>query len=329
MVDRLSFRERTYGMVTAVARALTRWSPWAAHVADEDALKHLWHCEEADRTGTLQSLAGAMAVAPDIVADVVDRLAQREFVRWEGDGLLLSDAGRRRAVRVIRAHRLWERHLAERTGVEPVDWHRSAERAEHELSPADADRLAAGLGNPAFDPHGDPIPATDGRLPQQPAPVPVNELTLGDRAVVVHVEDEPEGVYARLVTAGLHPGVELVRVADGTGVRLRLTGGEELELAPAEAASLAVRRTPGPVAAAMTLADIALGERTRVVRLAAACRGLERHRLMDLGIVPGTVIEVERRAATGDPTAYRVRASLVALRRKQAARVLVEPLGDA
>ena len=298
-------------------------------VLEQDALKHLCHGEESSLAVTCRSVAGALGVDHDAAARVLDRLTRQHLVTWEGEILRLTESGRRQALEVVRAHRIWEQHLAERTGVEPSDWHRDAERAEHELSPQEADRLAAGLGNPVFDPHGDPIPARDGRWPRREATVSLEDLEPGSHGLITHIEDEPEGVFARLVSWGLHAGAEVERLADAHGGqrRLRRLDGEATELTAAEAASLSIQPLPDLAPQpGSPLSGLAPGRSARVVRLATDCRGLERRRLMDLGIVPGTVVTAQWRAAMGDPTAYRVRGSLIALRRDQAARVLVDPL---
>ena len=72
-----------------------------------------------------------------------------------------------------------------------------------------------------------------------------------------------------------------------------------------------------------TLHDLASRERGRVVRISPTCRGLERRRLMDLGVIPGTVIEMETRSPGGDPTAYRIRGALIALRRESAGHIQI------
>jgi Fe2+ transport system protein FeoA len=86
---------------------------------------------------------------------------------------------------------------------------------------------------------------------------------------------------------------------------------------------------PLPVAVAeagsmLSLADAGPGDDMRVVGISPVCEGAERRRLLDLGIVPGTVIRAEFRGAAGDPIAYRVRGALIALRREQASRVHAE-----
>src|SRR4030042_1904399 len=89
-------------------------------------------------------------------------LAAAGIMFWPHGGLLArwraSRRGPSRALRVIRVHRLWEHHLADESGLQETEWHDDAERHEHSLTPLEADALAARLGTPAVDPHGDPNP---------------------------------------------------------------------------------------------------------------------------------------------------------------------------
>jgi DtxR family Mn-dependent transcriptional regulator len=77
-----------------------------------------------------------------------------------------------------------------------------------------------------------------------------------------------------------------------------------------------------------TLADFKPGERATVLGLARSCRGPERRRLLDLGFVAGTAVEVEMISPSGEPTAYRVRGTVIALHREQARLVLANNAGE-
>jgi len=88
-------------------------------------------------------------------------------------------------------------------------------------------------------------------------------------------------------------------------------------------------RTDAPPLEGQPLARLLPGQRGRITMLSPDCTGAERRRLMDLGLVPGTVIEVEMTSPLGDPTAYRVRGAQIALRREQARLVQVTPLTPA
>jgi len=163
----------------------------------EDALKHLYDCEYRDTLGTLHSLAGALGLSPRRTVELIARLEAMELVAGAGSGIRLTAEGRRYALRVIRVHRLWERFLSDETGVRPAEWHVRADVREHTLSAAEADALSARMGYPRVDPHGDPIPTADGHIPP-PKGQPLTELAVGDRAEIVHLEDEPTEVYAQL-----------------------------------------------------------------------------------------------------------------------------------
>jgi DtxR family Mn-dependent transcriptional regulator len=289
-------------------------------VLSEDAMKHIHESQLQGQHPTLQSVAGALQISPNRAAEVLADLEQCELLTDQGDELRLTVAGREAALHVIRAHRLWERHLADDTGFTEEEWHQQAELHEHDLTPSQADALAAQLGYPAYDPHGDPIPTSDGKLIGHGGQ-PLAALTVGEAARIVHVEDEPDAVYAQLVAEGLYPG-QWVRLLEVTRQRVRFwASGNEHVLAPIVAANISV--IPGAPAVAIEthtdepLHHLKLDESGTVTGISPRCRGAERRRLLDLGIVPGTIVRAEMISPGGDPIAYRVRGALIALRREQ------------
>ncbi len=308
---------------------MTRWRR-ARRMSDrvyrEDALKHIHKAEVKGRRPTLLSIAGALLISPNEAAALIGRM--------EANGLLVDDAGTPRltpigrdvALHVIRAHRLWERYLAEETGYEEADWHGRAEEREHDLSPAEIEALAARLGHPTHDPHGDPIPPADGAL-EPHGGRPLAALPADRAGRIVHLEDEPEIIYAQLVAEGLAPG-QVVRNVTIAPDRVHFwTNGDEHVLAPILAANVFV--CPLPVEEAVEasggrpLTALKLGQSARVTVLAAGLRGQERRRLLDLGLLPGTVVTAELRSPSGDPTAYRIRDAVIALRKEQARHIKI------
>jgi len=293
----------------------------------EDALKHAYDCEYRGVACTIESIAGSLGLSTDAAARLAARLDSMGLLRPDQTALRLTTEGRAYALRVIRIHRLWERYLADETSVRDVDWHRHAEHQEHRMTPADADKLAAQLGNPQFDPHGDPIPTAGGEVPEQHG-MPLTALGQGEFAGVLHIEDEPPEVFSRISALGFYPGMEL-QVLETNAERMRLdVNGEEVVLTPLLARTITValladeHRIRGPFA---TLATVRPGEEVQVASISRACRGQQRRRMMDLGIVPGTTISAEMESFSGDPIAYRVRGALVALRREQAEQIFVTP----
>jgi DtxR family Mn-dependent transcriptional regulator len=303
------------------------WARWrlahglARRIRREDALKHILKSEANGRMATLDSLAGALHITTGNAARLLEELEERELLSFEGGHLRLKPAGREMGLHVVRAHRLWESYLAEQTGVPEIEWHPRAEEQEHLLTPQQTDELAAKLGHPTRDPHGDAIPELDGALEGDPGQ-PLNSVAPDTPVLITHIEDEPETVYRQLVALGLRPGMRAF-VIEKSAKRIRFwVDGNEHILAPVLAQNVFIKpllefRTEDLVEEEF-LSGLQPGERTRVVELSPACRGQERRRLLDLGFVPGTLVEVDMVSPAGDPTAYRVRGSVVALRREQA-----------
>ncbi|MCO5183354.1 MAG: DtxR family transcriptional regulator [Anaerolineae bacterium] len=307
------------------------WARWqrsrqlTKRVLAEDALKHIHQGDLDGRHATVASLAGALQISMDAAAELLAQLQTDGMVEMHGGDIALTPQGRDTALHIVRAHRLWERHLADETGYDAAEWHARAESAEHALTPEEIDQLAARLGNPTHDPHGDPIPGARGTFIAHDS-VPLPALAVDTPGRIVHVEDEPDVVYAQLVAEGLHPG-QPVRVVEVTPQRVRFwANGDEHVLAPMLAANISVVPLAVPdetVHADGTLADLALGAAAEVVGISRSCRGSERRRFLDLGIVPGTVVSAELRSPGGEPTAYNIRGALIALRREQAERINV------
>lgn len=310
------------GVVSRVARVARS----SERVQLEDALKHLVQCEREGRSASLESLAGRLEVTRGRAARLVSRLSELGLATADSVSPKLTERGRRTALRVLRTHRLWEKWLADRTGVLSTEWHAEAERVEHTLSADEADALSSRLGHPRYDPHGDPIPTREGDLPPRRG-VPLSTVPAGRGGVIVHVEDEPPEVYADLVREGFAPRqpLEVMERVDGR-VRVRLRG-REITLDGVSAGAIAVHVVPAGEEreqAASTLVDAVQGETMRVTGISAACQGPARRRLLDLGVVPGTLIRAELVSASGDPVAYRVRGALIALRAEQAAWIETE-----
>ncbi len=317
----------TWPRVGLVPRAI-RLSRLDERVRLEDALKHVFTCEQSGQVCSIESLAGRLGVSTGRAASLLSRLGGMGLILLGRDGPSLTPEGHSSAVRIVRTHRLWERYLADRTGVPAVEWHDEAERMEHSLSPAEVDALETRLGHPSWDPHGDPIPNAAGEMP----PVPGVGLLVaepGQTLEIVHLEDEPREIYDALLADGFALGGRLEVVATtGLGVQVRASGREwTLDLVAAR--NVSVR----PLAAGeraetepTTLSDAAPGETVRVIDISRACQGTQRRRLLDLGVVRGTDITPELVSASGDPVAYRIRGALIALRHNQASWIRVRRL---
>ena len=317
---------------------LARWqktSHLTERVQSEDALKHIYKFEMKGRRPTVESVAGILHASLNDTAQLLGKMEANDLLTVSGDSIQLTPSGREAALHIIRAHRLYEHYLAEETGYEESEWHGQAERYEHALTPDQINELATKLGNPAYDPHGDPIPTASGELVPHGGQ-PLTEIPHNTPGSIVHLEDEPEIVYAQLVAEGLYPGMA-VRVIEKTPTRIRFwANGNEHVLAPIVAANISVAEVvveqeeteeimPN---GSQRLNSLEIGETATVVALSRKCRGAERRRFMDLGILPGTKVMAEMRSPGGDPTAYIIRDALIALRSEQASLIQVERIKE-
>ena len=303
-----------------------RWRRQSIRIQVEDALKHLYDCEYRGVESSLESLSGALSLRRDDAVALADRLMQLALVVSDGSRLALTREGQSYALRVIRVHRLWERYLSEETSVLETEWHVQAEHVEHVMTPQETEELAQKLGHPVLDPHGDPIPTAAGKIPPMRG-TPLNRLKAGAHGVIVHIEDEPAAIYDQLVAQGFNPGMHVRLLERGVDRVVIESEGNEIRLAPLSAANISVIPVESKTAGTesyQTLASLRVGSRAVVRGVSPACRGVQRRRLLDLGVVPGTVIQAEMVSPTGDPTAYRIRGATIALRRQQADWIYVE-----
>ena len=195
------------------------------------------------RPGTLEGLAGRLNVSRARAAALLSRLTKIGLAQSGAFGPVLTDAGRQSALRLVRTHRMWERYLADRTGVPAGEWHDQAERVEHDLSIAQVDALDERLGYPRWDPHGDPIPTPAGDLPPDRG-ISLAAVEPGRAVEVVHLEDEPPELYDALVLDGFVLGGRLDVVGRTDGAVQVHAGGRAWAVDPIVAGNVTVRRLP-------------------------------------------------------------------------------------
>jgi DtxR family Mn-dependent transcriptional regulator len=294
----------------------------------EDALKHLLDREQQGRHASPESLAGTLNLPRAKVTRLISDMESQGLLETHGTQLHLTAEGERWAMHVVRAHRLWERYLVDEARMPLSQIHDVAQKREHSLTDAQLDELDAALGYPTLDPHGDPIPTREGKMASVES-MPLTAWQAEGPVRIVHIEDEPAIAYEQILAAGLRLG-QTIRIIERTPQRVVLSDGEtEYRLAPTVAANIGVAPLPETEIArsgAVSLADLSHDQRAKIVMLDDAVQGFTRRRFLDLGLTPGTTIYPELGNFFGDPRAYRVRGTLIALRKDQAAQIWVKPV---
>ncbi len=169
---------------------------------------------------TSTALAERLGVAPASITNMLQKLASTSppLVQYERHkGVRLSSAGKRRALEIVRHHRLLEAFLYEVLNYPIEEIHDEAERLEHFISERLEERIDVKLGRPKFDPHGHCIPALDGKMPKQNS-IPLTETGEGEDILVESISDQDAPTLKLLKAKGITPGtrLQLKRNADGT-----------------------------------------------------------------------------------------------------------------
>lgn len=180
--------------------------------AVEDYLKGIYELQEDMGKVSTNALAEKLGVKPGSVTGMLSKLAEDEahLVDYEKHkGAVLTEAGRKIALEVIRHHRLIELYLHQALGYKWDEVHAEAEKLEHVISEDFEDRIAAVLGQPERDPHGDPIPRKDGTI-AEPCRQPLTNLTSGQVGRVARVRDEDPALLRYLGEIGIIPDATIV-----------------------------------------------------------------------------------------------------------------------
>ncbi|WP_116790031.1 metal-dependent transcriptional regulator [Flavobacterium psychrotrophum] len=158
--------------------------------SEENYLKVIYHLSQTSEKGvSTNAIAGAMESKPSSVTDMVQKLADKGLAEYKKyQGVLLTDAGTRAALMIVRKHRLWEVFLVDTLNFSWDEVHDVAEQLEHIKSDKLINRLDEFLGYPSEDPHGDPIPDRDGNVVAIDKKL-LSEIVPGKTVICVGVKD--------------------------------------------------------------------------------------------------------------------------------------------
>ncbi|MFC6752759.1 metal-dependent transcriptional regulator [Halorubrum tibetense] len=197
----------------------------------EDYLKAIYvlQAEEGPPVST-SAIAEYVDKTPPTVTDMLSKLADRDLVHREPyKGVELTAEGEAVALEVVRHHRLLEAFLADHLDYDWSDVHDEADALEHHISEEFERRVAEALGDPEFDPHGDPIPGADLEPVNEGSGPRLSDHPAGDRLVVTRVSDRDEAELEYLADAGITPGttIEVTDVAPFGMITVRTPAGEQ------------------------------------------------------------------------------------------------------
>lgn len=177
--------------------------------SEENYLKAVYHLQSEDDKVSTNALAQKLNTRPASVTDMMKKLDAKKLLHYTPYyGFHLTDQGKKAALNIIRRHRLWEVFLSQKLGFEWDEVHSIAEELEHVSSKKLIDKLDAFLDHPDFDPHGDPIPDSRGKI-KAPARHTIDTLPLHQPATVCRVANQSTGMLELIMHKNIRIGTRL------------------------------------------------------------------------------------------------------------------------
>jgi DtxR family transcriptional regulator, Mn-dependent transcriptional regulator len=179
-------------------------------LAEENYLKAIYHLSDHGKEGvSTNSISEVLKTKPASVSDMLKKLSQKEVINYvKYQGVTLTEHGKKTALQVIRKHRLWEVFLVEKLKFNWDEVHEIAEQMEHIQSTLLIERLDDFLGHPAYDPHGDPIPDSSGRIKAK-SQIGLADAKVGSNGIVVGLKETSPLFLQYLDKAGIYIGAKL------------------------------------------------------------------------------------------------------------------------
>ena len=180
-------------------------------ISIQDYLKNIYELTENGESASTNALAARLSVKPGSVTGMIQKLASAKpaLVEYQKhQGVTLTKQGKKAALEVIRHHRLLEAWLVQTLGYSWDEVHEEAERLEHVISEDFEQRIAAAMGHPVRDPHGELIPTADLKMPSDES-TPLSALRPDQKATIKRVKASDTKLLRYLEDLGLVPGVQI------------------------------------------------------------------------------------------------------------------------
>jgi len=180
-------------------------------ISIQDYLKNIYELTESGENASTNALAAKLNIKPGSVTGMIQKLASAKpaLVEYQKhQGVTLTKEGKKAALEVIRHHRLLEAWLVQTLGYSWDEVHEEAERLEHVISEDFERRIAAAMGHPVRDPHGEPIPTADLKMPFDDS-TPLSSLRPNQTATIKRVKASDTKLLRYLEGLGLIPGAPI------------------------------------------------------------------------------------------------------------------------
>ena len=213
------------------------------NISKEDYLSAIYKYREVDGTIKANIIAEKLSVSNAAVTDMLKKLSKDGYVDYKRyKEIKLSKDGEEYAKNMVRRHRIWEVFLNQVVGIPWDEVHEEAHNLEHSASDSLINRMEEMLDFPAFDPHGDPIPSKDGKMPKLKKNISLSFLQADDKGKVVRVNDFDNNFLSYISKIGINLGKEIFvkQVLDFDRSMLVVVNGKETNISSTIASNIFV-----------------------------------------------------------------------------------------
>lgn len=213
------------------------------NISKEDYLSTIYKHRDSEGAIKSNQIAERLEISGAAVTDMLKKLSKDGYVDYKKyKGIRLTKVGEEYAMNMVRRHRIWEMFLHQVVGIPWDKVHAEAENLEHSSSDDLIDRLEEMLDFPEFDPHGDPIPDKNGKLPEQKKAKSLSVMQPGSRVKVLKVNDFDSSFLKHIsrIGIGLNKEIEVKDVLKFDGSMLLAIDGKELNVSNKLAANIFV-----------------------------------------------------------------------------------------
>ncbi len=291
----------------------------------ENALKFIFKQNRNNISVNFTSIKGHLELSDKRTLEIIQHLLDSQLITQNNHDFFVSDEGKDFAVNIIRNHRLWEKYLAEETGIHELNWHSEAEKKEHNLSEIERNHLIKKLGNPLRDPHGDPIPTESGQFFKLKS-IPLSQINEPINLQILHIEDEPKEIYSQILKIGLLPNSKIKIEKVDKKFWFAKTEFGDIQIPKSVGTNISIQILDEEIEFEknlLPLSQLQIGQKAVIKNISSKLRGLNRRRLLDFGFIPGAEVSLSFENFANDPRAYEIKKTLVALRNSISENILV------
>ncbi|MEN3014664.1 MAG: FeoA domain-containing protein [bacterium] len=294
----------------------------------EDIIKFLYKQSEDNQKTNLETIFLFSKISPKKLINIIQNLFREKIIEYDQENITLTSKGKYIAGQIIQKHRNIEKYLFENTSTVVEEIHKIAEKEEHKEFNKEDNTYDC------VDPHGDII------VGEKPICYTLSSIQTNLIYKIIHIEDEPEEIYKKIVDLDLAPFdyIKTLQISSEY-IKILTNKGQIIKLDPILFSNIYVCQEQDAeiqkffeeieqnISNITTLDKLKINEKAKIIGISFYIRGEQKRRLLELGISRNSIIQpVYNNMLGDDPRVYKIRNTLLALRKEQSKKIYVQKI---